>query len=220
LILRALSAGVILCLALVHVIADGYDCFALVSDYAIAAGNKAGGYGGYGPCCVIFGILSMVVTENLMQHFTARSPSISSSKKENDKCLEAAASGGTLDDNDSVPETPRERQLVIAYMAEAGCVTHSFLVGFALGVQTSDRNAVMALFIALVFHQWLEAIGLGSILVNARFSLRKSCFMIFSYALTTPVGTAIGIAVSTTYDPESVTNNAVQGEICIIECST
>ena len=73
------------------------------------------------------------------------------------------------------------------------------------------RSQAVALFVALCFHQGLEGIGLGSVLVRACFSLPKSCIMILTYAITTPVGVAVGIAISNTYDPSSITANAVQG---------
>ena len=73
------------------------------------------------------------------------------------------------------------------------------------------RSEAIALFIALVFHQALEAIGLGSVLVKAGFPLGKSIFMVLSYAVTTPIGVAIGIAVSATYNGDDITTNAVQG---------
>ena len=73
------------------------------------------------------------------------------------------------------------------------------------------RSKAIALFIALIFHQALEAIGLGSVLVKAGFPLAKSIFMVLSYAVTTPIGVAIGIAISATYDGDSITTNAVQG---------
>jgi len=57
LLFRALAAGVILSLALIHVIESGVEMLSVVSDYPV------------GNCCVVFGVLLMVVLENLSHHF-------------------------------------------------------------------------------------------------------------------------------------------------------
>ena len=64
LIFRALAAGVILSLALIHVIDSGVEMLSLVSDFPV------------GNCCVVFGVLLMVIMENLSHHFmsTHQSP--------------------------------------------------------------------------------------------------------------------------------------------------
>ena len=87
--------------------------------------------------------------------------------------------------------------------------------GLALGVTVDGRSQATALFIALIFHQGLEGIGLGSVLVKACFPLPKACIMILTYAVTTPIGIAVGIAVSNAYDSTSITANLVQG---IFDC--
>jgi zinc transporter 1/2/3 len=57
----------------------------------------------------------------------------------------------------------------------------------------------------------LEAIGLGSVLTRSSFSKAKSIAMILFYSLTTPVGTAVGIAIASSYNANSITALAVQG---------
>lgn len=85
--------------------------------------------------------------------------------------------------------------------------------GIALGVITDSRQHAMAMTLALVFHQLLEGVGLGSTLVRAGFSVVRSLTTIATYALMTPVGTAIGIGIADAYDPTSVTALAVQGSL-------
>ncbi|KAG1659066.1 hypothetical protein FOA52_012067 [Chlamydomonas sp. UWO 241] len=55
------------------------------------------------------------------------------------------------------------------------------------------------------------AIGLGSVIVKARFSNLKSIVMISTYAITVPLGIAIGMGTATTYNGESVGALTVQG---------
>jgi zinc transporter 1/2/3 len=98
-------------------------------------------------------------------------------------------------------------------MMEIGCIFHSVLIGIGLGVIVDDRKEVVTLLLALTFHQFLEGVSLGSVVAMAGFARAKSVFMVILYSLTTPIGTAIGIGISTSYDPESVTAHAVQGTL-------
>lgn len=105
------------------------------------------------------------------------------------------------------------RQYVTAWTMELGCIFHSVIIGVGVGVITEDRTLVITLMVALAIHQGLEALALGSVLALTSFSFAKRLVMLVLYSITTPVGIAIGIAVSATYDPESVTSRAVQGTL-------
>jgi zinc transporter 1/2/3 len=67
--------------------------------------------------------------------------------------------------------------------------------------------------IALAIHQGLEALALGSVLAITAFSQFKRVAMLFLYTITTPIGIAIGIAIASGYDPNSITSKAVQGTL-------
>jgi len=105
------------------------------------------------------------------------------------------------------------RQYVIAYTMELGCIFHSVIIGVGLGVITEDRHLVVTLMVALAVHQGLEAIPLGSVLALTGFHAVKKVTMLLLYSITTPIGIAVGIAVSSFYDPESSTSKAVQGTL-------
>ncbi len=63
----------------------------------------------------------------------------------------------------------------------------------------------------LTHHTIAQALALGSVLAAiSAFSLLKKLTMLVTYAITTPLGIAIGIAVASSYDPESITARAVQ----------
>jgi len=55
--------------------------------------------------------------------------------------------------------------------------------------------------------------SLGTVLALTQFSRFKKALMVSLYAVTTSFGIAIGIAVSATYDADSVTSKAVQGTL-------
>jgi zinc transporter 1/2/3 len=105
------------------------------------------------------------------------------------------------------------RKCVTAYTMEFGCIFHSVIIGVGVGVITEDRQLVTTLMVALAIHQGLEALALGSVLALTRFSTTKKVVMLLLYSMTTPLGIAIGIAVSASYDPGSTTSKAVQGTL-------
>jgi zinc transporter ZupT len=105
------------------------------------------------------------------------------------------------------------RQCVTAYTMEFGCIFHSVIIGVGVGVVTHDRQLVTTLMIALAIHQGLEALALGSVLALTSFSTAKKVVMLLLYGMTTPLGIAIGIAVSSSYDPDSTISKAVQGTL-------
>lgn len=105
------------------------------------------------------------------------------------------------------------RQYVTAYTMELGCIFHSIIIGVGVGVITDDRQLVITLMVALTIHQGLEALALGSVLALTSFSHAKKVGMLLLYSLTTPLGIAIGIAISSSYNEESVTSKAVQGTL-------
>ena len=59
-------------------------------------------------------------------------------------------------------------------MFEFGCAVHSVIIGIALGVNTNDRPTARNYFIALVFHQLIEAVALGAYISIAKLGMLKS----------------------------------------------
>ncbi|KAG2429753.1 hypothetical protein HXX76_010537 [Chlamydomonas incerta] len=105
------------------------------------------------------------------------------------------------------------RLRLLAYMFELGCVFHSLVIGLAVGVITEDVAQVRALLIALSFHQWLEGLGLGSVIARGGFSRAKAAAMAGFYSLTCPAGVATGMALARLYDPDSEVARGVQGTL-------
>eukprot|EP00798_Chlamydomonas_sp_ICE-L_P027974 gene27974-8859_t len=262
-VLRAFSGGVILALALVHIIPEGLYEMDTLDDYP------------YGGPTIVFGIIVMVLMENMSQVFMARKHLHShghshahahdsraheelehkgmeeslplEEEKEAKKdagsddmppapvkpAQDASVISIAVDDHshsclstnntanwlsstaDPMAETSIRAQ-VAAYMFEFGCVAHSFIIGLSLGVTVDGRSQVVALLIALSFHQGLEGLGLGSVVTQAGFSRLKGILMVVAYSLTAPAGVAIGIVVANTYNAETNVAIAVQGTLnCI-----
>ncbi|CAF1607878.1 unnamed protein product [Adineta ricciae] len=103
-----------------------------------------------------------------------------------------------------------QKHKISTYLLEFGIALHSVLIGLTLG---STTDSFVALFIALSFHQFFEAIALGAQIARLEHvSWKSASFMVIFFALTTPIGIAIGIGIHTkTYNPKSVASLLVNG---------
>ncbi|CAL9226104.1 unnamed protein product [Arabidopsis halleri] len=94
------------------------------------------------------------------------------------------------------------RYRVIAMVLELGIIVHSVVIGLSLGA-TSDTCTIKGLIAALCFHQMFEGMGLGGCILQAEYTNLKKFVMSFFFAVTTPFGIALGIALSTVYQDNS-----------------
>ena len=75
------------------------------------------------------------------------------------------------------------------------------VIGVALGTQ--GDNAFIPLFLAILFHQMFEGLGFGArIALIPGHGLRKIVLATL-YALTTPLGVAIGLGVHQGFNPNT-----------------
>jgi zinc transporter 1/2/3 len=104
------------------------------------------------------------------------------------------------------------QQISAFIVLEFGIIFHSVIIGLNLGVVAS--STFTTLYPVLVFHQSFEGLGIGARLSNIAFPCSKAWMpgaLCALYGLTTPVAIAIGLAVRTTYVPESRVSIMVQG---------
>lgn len=221
-ITRAFSGGVILALALVHIVPESLH---MTESLIPLSQNHHGAYP-IGGVMILAGILLMYFTEEVLSnvlhhdHNCIRTPSVShaSSLKDPPVTLETPSSHTHECSNPALrtwsqaPISSNWKSQSTAYSMELGCVFHSVLIGLGLGVIVNDRHQAIALTIALCFHQFLEGVSLGSIMILG-FSLWKSALMVLAYAVTAPLGIAIGIAVSSSYNTHGTTAAAVEGTL-------
>ncbi|KAG0564552.1 hypothetical protein KC19_8G119900 [Ceratodon purpureus] len=102
------------------------------------------------------------------------------------------------------------RHVVVAQVFEFGVVAHSIIIGITIGVSNSPCT-IEPLFAALTFHQFFEGFALGGCIALARFRNASALFMGFTFAITTSLGIAIGMGISTTYNENSPTALMVIG---------
>ncbi|KAK8926443.1 Zinc transporter 5 [Platanthera zijinensis] len=102
------------------------------------------------------------------------------------------------------------RRRVISQVLELGIVVHSVIIGVSLGASDTP-STIKPLVVALSFHQFFEGMGLGGCLVQAQFEPRNMITMIIFFCMTTPVGIAVGIGISSVYNENSPKALIVEG---------
>ncbi|KFK44913.1 hypothetical protein AALP_AA1G319000 [Arabis alpina] len=94
------------------------------------------------------------------------------------------------------------RYRVIAIVLELGIVMHSIVIGLSLGA-TNNTCTIKGLIAALCFHQMFEGMGLGGCILQAEYGWIKKAMMAFFFAVVTPFGVALGMALSKSYKENS-----------------
>ncbi|KAK4412613.1 Fe(2+) transport protein 3, chloroplastic [Sesamum alatum] len=102
------------------------------------------------------------------------------------------------------------RHIVVSQVLELGIVSHSVIIGLSLGVSHSPCT-IRPLIGALSFHQFFEGFALGGCISQAQFGSLHSTLMACFFALTTPLGIAVGIGVSSFYNADSPRALIVEG---------
>ncbi|PPD76178.1 hypothetical protein GOBAR_DD26898 [Gossypium barbadense] len=102
------------------------------------------------------------------------------------------------------------RQRIISQVLEVGIVVHSVVIGISLGASQSP-DTIRPLVAALSFHQFFEGMGLGGCISQAQFKSVSVAIMGTFFSLTTPLGIAIGIGISSFYRDNSPTGLIVDG---------
>lgn len=99
---------------------------------------------------------------------------------------------------------------IFLQVLELGIVSHSIIIGFSLGVSQSPCS-IRPLIGALSFHQFFEGFALGGCISQAQFHTLHTTLMACFFAVTTPIGIAIGTAVSSFYNPNSPRALVIEG---------
>ncbi|KAE8660759.1 Zinc transporter 3 [Hibiscus syriacus] len=109
---------------------------------------------------------------------------------------------GSLDPS-GLPETLRYQ--VVSQVLELGILVRSVIIGISVGASESPKTIIKPLVAALTFHQLFEGMGLGGCISQAQLKVQSMAIMAVFFSLTTPVGIAIGIGISSAYDESSPT---------------
>ncbi|CAL5015555.1 unnamed protein product [Urochloa decumbens] len=206
---KAFAAGVILATAFVHILPDAFE--KLGSPCLVDGPWKKFPFAGF--VAMLAAIATLVVdtiATGYFQRAHARSAAAVGDMEtpvhahgEHGHCHgmpSLIASSSSTSDTDEGAQLIRHR--VISQVLELGIIVHSVIIGMSLGASESP-STIRPLLAALTFHQFFEGLGLGGCIVQARFRLRSVVTMSLFFSLTTPVGVAIGIGISSTYKENS-----------------
>ncbi|KAG9128660.1 hypothetical protein Leryth_018312 [Lithospermum erythrorhizon] len=102
------------------------------------------------------------------------------------------------------------RHIVVSQILELGIVSHSVIIGLSLGVSQSPCT-IRPLIAALSFHQFFEGFALGGCISQAQLRSLHTTLMACFFAITTPLGIAVGCGISNFYNPDSPRALAIEG---------
>ncbi|KAM9971288.1 hypothetical protein ACTFIW_011265 [Dictyostelium discoideum] len=105
---------------------------------------------------------------------------------------------------------PAALKTIEAYLLEFGITVHSVFIGLAVGVV--DDSTLKALLVALAFHQFFEGVALGSRIADAKLTSHWHEALLTSiFAVSAPIGIAIGVGVASSLNVNGPTYLIVQG---------
>jgi len=104
-----------------------------------------------------------------------------------------------------VPDKDLNKSFIKSIVLDLAISCHSIIVGFSLGV-TKDIGTVKVLLIGLGLHQFFEGFGLGTALLEGKISSKYQYIFGIVFASTAPIGIILGM-----YATNSETDNIVAG---------
>ncbi|KAK5167726.1 high-affinity Zn(2+) transporter zrt1 [Saxophila tyrrhenica] len=123
-----------------------------------------------------------------------------------DHKMPQAAADDSSEEERRIPGSATEKELMVQVtVMEAGIIFHSILIGLTLVV--ANDSGFISLFIVILFHQMFEGIALGSRIAMTSAGLARKIVMALGFAITTPIGMAIGIGVLSSFngnDPSTI----------------
>jgi hypothetical protein len=102
------------------------------------------------------------------------------------------------------------RDVMTAYALEISTAIHSLIIGIDLGMQTSYTSAAI-LLAALSFHQFVEGLGLGTVIAGSTGALGNSKVLSFVVIFTCTVSVGVTMGILTSSENESDLQIAITG---------
>lgn len=89
------------------------------------------------------------------------------------------------------------RELVALYMMEVSISVHSIIIGVDIGLLAGDGTltTLVALICAMAFHQVIEGMGLGTVLLSVRGQAKASFGKLGTFVAVFICGTPLGIVI-------------------------
>lgn len=204
-IVKAFAAGIILATGFMHVLPDSFE--SLSSECLDENPWHKFPFSGF--VAMISAIITLMIdstaTSLYSQKHKGGAVSATATEMQEPGAVEAGHShfhghhhGGKLE----IGGAQLLRYRVIAMVLELGIIVHSIVIGLSLGA-SNNTCSIKGLVAALCFHQMFEGMGLGGCILQAEYKLVKKVAMAFFFAVTTPFGIALGMALSASYKENS-----------------
>jgi zinc transporter 1/2/3 len=205
-ILKAFSAGVIIGVALLHLLAESVSELSGVTSYPLGlAMSMAGIVFTLGLDEITHYILARTTSGELstgIKSTEAIQLSETSSAKHPDEMindLENDSNRNKRDDEHAVVgrSADQDRALSKSLVLEVAIAVHSVIIGFGFGsLGPKDTSLIQVLIIALSFHQFFEAISLGTCVAESALTNVVVVILCVVFVITFPIGVAVGVCTS------------------------
>lgn len=210
--LKAFGSGVVLSLALLHLVADSFARLSPLAEFPWAA------------AAVACGMLFMFAVETFPGLLLAPprpkgngnhhkgnggggdSHAVELGESQQAVCIDSGAaaqshhahSHGAL-----LLQAASSNKLVTAYLLEASVLCHSLIIGADLGVSTEGRGKVAGLTAVLAVHQFFEGLSLGVVIAEAGAAIppRKKAIFALAFCCTTSIGVLAGLLMTASSGP-------------------
>ncbi|NP_001312825.1 probable zinc transporter 10 precursor [Nicotiana tabacum] len=209
-IVKAFAAGIILATGFMHVLPDSFD---MLSSSCLKE-NPWHKFPFTGFVAMLSAIFTLAIDSMATSLYSKKNKAgviPESQSQDGDQEMGAVNAGnhvhshhhhGSFSTKDGVDGAKLLRYRVIAMVLELGIIVHSIVIGLSLGA-SNNTCTIKGLVAALCFHQMFEGMGLGGCILQAEYKFLKKAIMAFFFAITTPFGIALGIALSSTYEENS-----------------
>ncbi|XP_054778270.1 zinc transporter 5-like [Prosopis cineraria] len=209
--IRAFAAGVILSTGFTHVFPDAFESLTSPCLSEHPWGDFP--FTGFVSMCAAMGTL--MVDAFATAYFKRLNMKNGHIEADGDEEKSAGTRGQDHDHSHGLSDSSSSshqllRQRVISQVLEMGIIVHSVIIGISLGA-SRGAQVIKPLVAALTFHQFFEGMGLGSCITQAKFKNKTIATMVLFFALTTPMGIAIGIGIANVYDENSQNALIVEG---------
>ncbi|KAK7321368.1 hypothetical protein VNO77_31942 [Canavalia gladiata] len=202
-VIKCFAAGVILSTSLVHVLPDAY---AALADCNVATRHPWKDFPFAGLVTLVGALMALLVDLAASSHVEhAQYAPVVTQEKEAVVELGGVCHGGSGGgEGERGEELVKLKQRLVSQVLEIGIIFHSVIIGVTMGM-SQNVCTIRPLVAALAFHQIFEGMGLGGCVAQAGFSVGTIAYMCFMFAVTTPMGIIMGMALFslTGYDDSS-----------------
>ncbi|KAG7604979.1 Zinc/iron permease [Arabidopsis thaliana x Arabidopsis arenosa] len=199
-IIKCFASGIILGTGFMHVLPDSFE---MLSSPCLED-NPWHKFPFTGFVAMLSGLVTLAIDSIATSLYTKKAVADDSEERTTPMIIQIDHLPLTTKERSSTCSKQLLRYRVIATVLELGIIVHSVVIGLSLGA-TNDTCTIKGLIAALCFHQMFEGMGLGGCILQAEYTNVKKFVMAFFFAVTTPSGIALGIALSSVYKDNSPT---------------